>query len=135
HVVMAIEEDTGSGAAAMGDNHRMPRCWPCGGLEAFRLQVGHQPVGSPLAVVGIGGIGGDGLDAEQRLEPLEALLKVGVGAGEGLLDIGSGGRHQDDPAPSWRTKAMRSMLVAPGVPRGMPAVMATRSPGRASPSW
>ena len=30
---------------------------------------------------------------------------------------------------------MRSMLVAPGVPRGTPAVMAMRSPGRAKPSW
>jgi hypothetical protein len=29
---------------------------------------------------------------------------------------------------------MRSMLVAPGVPSGMPAVMAMRSPGRARPS-
>ena len=32
------------------------------------------------------------------------------------------------------TKAMRSMLVAPGVPSGMPAVMMTRWPGLAKPS-
>jgi hypothetical protein len=52
----------------------------------------------------------------------------------GARDLSAGRPAHEEPAPSWRTKAMRSMLVAPGVPSGMPAVMAMRSPGRAKPS-
>ena len=42
---------------------------------------------------------------------------------------------QELPAPSCRTNAIRNIFVAPGVPNGIPAVIAMRSPGRARPSW
>src|SRR5690606_33156193 len=149
---------------------------PGGGRKTLRLEVGHEPVGGAAAFLGIGRVGRNRLDADESLQPLAAVLEIGlhmversyelarhiglVGAGfsrgpgsrpglQGGVEIVRGiiaahGRHfwtngrgkpQDEPPPSCRTKAMRSMLVAPGVPSGMPAVIAMRSPGRASPAW
>src|SRR6185312_971078 len=76
---------------------------------------------------------GDGVAlAGEQARELEGQLAIE----RGLVGGRSGARsqHHELPAPSWRTKAMRSMLVAPGVPSGMPAVMAMRSPGRARAS-
>lgn len=51
----------------------------------------------------------------------------------GPLD-GVSARSQRPDLPSLPTKAMRSMLVEPGVPKGTPAVMMIRWPGLANSS-
>ena len=58
-----------------------------GGHEALGGEVGDKPVGGALAVTGIGGIGRDRLDGDERGEPFERRLQVGVGMSEGGVEL------------------------------------------------
>jgi len=75
-----------------------------------------------------------GEQAEQQRSEGDETGKIGVHAARLASPPGAGHRH----AVRWRaaqvpTQAMRSMLVAPGVPKGMPAVMTMGSPAAAKP--
>ena len=62
----------------MGHDHRMAGRVAQAGVEADRAQILDQPLAGAPAVRSIGGIGRDRGNAQQREEPLEAGVEIGV---------------------------------------------------------
>ena len=94
HIVMAVEQHVRPTAGAaigiavvLGDDRRMPRRRPHLRREAERRDVLGQMIGGRLAVAGKGGIGRDRLDPQQRKQPLETVVEIGVDAVEDRLKL------------------------------------------------
>ncbi len=100
HVVVAVEQHVGPAALrVVGDDHRMAGRGARGGVKALARQVIDQPFGGALALRGKGRIGRDRLDAQQGLEPIEALVEIGIDMGEDGVERGGGGGHRQ--ASGW----------------------------------
>ena len=69
-------------------DHWMARRLAHARFETDRLQVGDQPLGSAPAVRGIGRIGGDRLDPQQREQAVDALLEIAIDAIENRTEYG-----------------------------------------------
>jgi hypothetical protein len=94
HVVMSVEQDVRSaGPWPMRNDDGVAGRLAGRGIEAFGFQVLDQPVGGALHFTGIGRIGRDRLDADQRLQPLEALIEMGIDMGEGGIELGFAGHE------------------------------------------
>lgn len=107
--------------------------------------LGHKPdwVAPELVAGAVEKVAGNGVDLRAIARQVEGRI-AGQGFGpiercrDGKAMIGaqtdgwfqSSSRTQIPPRPSEPMYAMRSMLVAPGVLSGTPAVMMIRSPGR-----
>ncbi len=99
HIVMTVEQDVrpAIGAAiglviVLGDDRRMSRRRPHLGLEAERRDILGQMIGRRLAIGGEGRVGRDRLDPQQRKQPLEAVVEIGVDMIEDRLDLCIGHR-------------------------------------------
>ena len=65
-----------SPAGEVGDHHWVAVGVPTGGFETDRLQVRHEDIGRLAAGIGVGGIGGDALDAQQVEQALCSVVQV-----------------------------------------------------------
>jgi hypothetical protein len=74
-------------AIGLGDDRGMPCCRPHLGLEAERRDILRKMIGSRLAIASEGRIGRDRLDPQQRKQPLEAVVEIGVDVIENRLDL------------------------------------------------
>lgn len=84
HIIMAIEQQMRSVAVFVdvAHNHRMT-----GGFAFLRRhtqtrQIRHQPIGSRLAMLRVGGIGGNRRDAQQLFEALSGVRQISVDFGK-----------------------------------------------------
>ena len=82
HVVVAVEQHARrlamAGAVALADHDRMPPGRPHAGVEADAAQVLGDELGRGLALVLVGHVGRDRLDAQEIEQPLQALVEIGV---------------------------------------------------------
>ena len=65
----------------------MPRGRPHLRLEAERCDILGEMIGGRLAIAGKGRIGRDRLDPQQRKQPLEAVVEIGIDAVEDRLKL------------------------------------------------
>ena len=81
HIVMPVKQNMRP-VARVAIRFRNDRGMPCRrphlGLEAKRRDVPGKMIGGRLAVVGKGRIGRDRLDPQQRKQPFEAVVEIGV---------------------------------------------------------
>ncbi len=89
HIIVAVEQEVRRAAAAMRHHHRVAGRVALGGVEADRGEIGHQPVGSGVAIAFVRRIGRDRGDLEQLHQPVEGGVEIGVEPGE---DGGEGHR-------------------------------------------
>ena len=90
HVVVAVEQHMRppfAAAVGLGDDGGMTGGRPDLGGKAERRDVGGEMIGRRLAVAGKGGIGRDRLDPQQRKQPLQAVVEIGVDAVEDRLKL------------------------------------------------
>ncbi len=100
HVVVPVEQHMRPPAGTAirthpGDDGRMTGGRPHLRGEAKRCDILRQMIGGGLAVAGKGRIGRNRLDPQQRKQPLEAVVEIGVDAVEDWLKLGVG--HRWDP--------------------------------------
>ena len=110
-VVVAVEQDMrriGFAAIVMGHHHRVAGRVAHRRIETERAQLGHQPFGRPAALRLEGRIGGDGLDAHQLEQSVEARRNIGAGAVEDRQDVG----HGEFPK-TWRARPFGSLAWTP----------------------
>ena len=72
-------------AVGFGDDGGMARGRPDLGGKTERRDVLGEMIGRCLAVGGKGRLGGDRLDPQQREQPLEAVVEIGIDAVENRL--------------------------------------------------
>ena len=77
-------------AVALGDDRGMAGGRPDLGREAERRDILGEMIGGRLAIAGEGRIGRDRLDPQQREQPLQAVVEIGVDAIEDRLKLGVG---------------------------------------------
>ena len=68
----------------------MPAGRPHLGRKAERSDILRQMIGGRLAIAGESRIGRDRLDPQQREQPLEAVVEIGIDAIEDRLKLGVG---------------------------------------------
>ena len=95
HIIVPVEQHmrprfSVSLAIAFRNDRGMALGWPHLGFEAEAGDVLGQMIGGRLAILREGGIGRDRLDAEQRKQPLQAVVEIGIDAIENLLHLGVG---------------------------------------------
>ena len=100
HVVVAVEQRVRTIAAvAVGrrDDRGMAGGRPHLGVEAERGDVDREMIGRRPAIIGEGRIGGDRLDPQQREQPLQALVEIGIDAIEHGLQLRCLGHRFSSP--------------------------------------
>ena len=74
-------------AVRFGDDRGMSRRRPHLGVEAERRDILGKMIGGRLAIAGEGRIGRDRLDPQQRKQPFEAVVEIGVDVIEDRLHL------------------------------------------------
>ena len=90
NIVVAIEQDMRPRsiiAVALGDDRGMPRRRANLGAEFQRRDIGGEMIGRRLAVSGKCRIGGDRFDTQQRKQPLQTVVEIGVDVVEDRLQL------------------------------------------------
>ncbi len=91
HVVMAVEHHPllRAEVAARGDDGVARRLVELR-LEAQRSEVVGQPLAGAPALGGVSPVGGDGGDAQQREQPFQAAVEIGIHRCQHAVEIGHG---------------------------------------------
>ncbi len=88
------------GAVTLADDDRVAFGRPYAGIEADAAQILGHEFGRSLALVLVGHVGRDRLDAQEVEQPLQALVEVGVDLVENGRQ-GLGRRHEHAPLLWW----------------------------------
>ena len=103
---MPVEQEMRPLARALRQHHRMPGGVVPARLEADVAELPHQPVRRLPASPGIGRVGRDALDPQEREEPLQRLRLLGVDPVEHSRE-----RHATRSCCSTRRKSATSASV------------------------
>ena len=95
HVIMAVKQHARTGnAVRFADHHRMALGRAHVGGKADAAQVGGDVLGGGAALLLVGRVGGNRGDAQQREQPLDALVDILVDAAQDRVECAHDGLLQ-----------------------------------------
>src|SRR5437016_5684448 len=99
---MPVEQHAGTrSVAALADHHRVARGRPDIGVEAETAEIAGDVFGRGAALLLVGRIGRDRLNAHELEQAIEAMVEIGVDPGENGRK-GLRWRHLTGPSKEWK---------------------------------